>query len=132
MALCHDCRACFKSCPSGAIPKDRFLIKAELCLTFHNEREGSFPEWIKPEWHHCLVGCLHCQSVCWANKHVFNWEETREHFSEKETSMILNGLGEDELPTSTLDKLEKLSLTEYLKLLPRNLEAVLRNQKKAG
>jgi len=129
--ICRNCSACLKNCPSGAISKDRFLIKAELCLTFHNEREGSFPDWIKPEWHHCLVGCLRCQSVCPANKHVFHWEETREHFSEKETSMILNGLREDELLASTLDKLEKLSLTEYLKQLPRNLEAVLKNQKKA-
>jgi len=45
--------------------------------------------------------------------------------------MILNCLGEKDLPPSTLNKLEKLSLTEYLKLLPRNLETVLRNQKKA-
>jgi len=36
------------------------------------------------------------------------------------------------LPALTLNKLEKLSLTEYLKQLPRNLEAVLRNQKKVG
>jgi len=131
MSTCQNCSACLKNCPSRAIPEDRFLIKAELCLTFHNEREDFFPEWIKPEWHHCLVGCLRCQSICPANKHIFNWEETREHFSEKETSMILNCLGEKDLPPSTLNKLEKLSLTEYLKLLPRNLETVLRNQKKA-
>jgi len=132
MSTCQNCSACLKNCPSGAIPGDRFLIKAELCLTFHNEREGLFPEWIKPEWHHCLVGCLRCQSICPANKHILNWEETREHFSEKETSMILDGLGKNELPALTLNKLEKLSLTEYLKQLPRNLEAVLRNQKKVG
>lgn len=131
MAACLNCSACLKSCPTGAITKDRFLIKAERCLTFHNERKAAFPGWFKPDWHHCLVGCLRCQSVCPVNKHIFKWEEKREHFSEEETLMILKGYGKKKLPSSTLNKIERLSLTEYLEQLPRNLEAVLKNEKNA-
>jgi epoxyqueuosine reductase len=61
MEICNRCTACMKSCPTGAISEDRFLLRAELCLTFHNERKMGFPDWIDPDWHHCLVGCLRCQ-----------------------------------------------------------------------
>jgi len=128
MTTCQTCLACFENCPTGAITRDRFLIKAEYCLTFHNERNNYFPKWINPDWHHCIVGCLRCQSVCPANKNVLRYEETREHFSERETLMILNSTSEKDLSVSTLNKLERLSLMEYLEQLPRNLKAVLRNQ----
>ncbi len=40
---CHGCPACRKSCPTHAISANRFLIQAERCLTFHNERQAEFP-----------------------------------------------------------------------------------------
>jgi epoxyqueuosine reductase len=54
---CTSCDICTKACPGGAIGADRFLLHAERCLTFHNERPPEFPAWLNPSWHHCLVGC---------------------------------------------------------------------------
>ena len=45
---CEHCRSCARACPTGAIAADRFLLHAERCLVFHNERPGTipFPRWI--------------------------------------------------------------------------------------
>lgn len=56
MEQCVKCSACIKKCPTNAILSDRFLIRAERCLTFHNERQAEFPDWIDPAWHNCLIG----------------------------------------------------------------------------
>ena len=37
MPQCNDCRLCLRACPTGAIKRDRFLLRADKCLTFHNE-----------------------------------------------------------------------------------------------
>jgi len=47
---CENCSACVNACPTGAITPDRFLIRAERCLTFLNESSGDFPEWLNPSW----------------------------------------------------------------------------------
>jgi epoxyqueuosine reductase len=76
MESCHKCSACLRNCPTGAGPStglrtgpstglrtgtpERFLLRAERCITFHNERGGDFPfpAWLDPSWHNCLIGCL--------------------------------------------------------------------------
>ncbi len=125
---CQNCNACRLNCPTGAIPSDRFLLRAERCIVFHNERKSSipFPAWMDPSWHNCLVGCLHCQRVCPENRDFLQWIEGREEFSEEETSLLLQGATLDQLPTETVGKLEKLDLTEYLDTLPRNLGVFFR------
>jgi epoxyqueuosine reductase len=114
-----------KACPTGAISADRFLLKAERCLTFHNERRGDFPRWIKPAWHNCLVGCLYCQKACPVNKDVPLSIEDGPVFSEKETALILQGAPQNGLPQNSLEKLQKMDMTEYLPVLGRNLNALL-------
>ncbi|MFX0039274.1 MAG: 4Fe-4S double cluster binding domain-containing protein [Candidatus Heimdallarchaeota archaeon] len=123
MDLCKECSACTRKCPTGAIPTDRFLLRAEYCLTYHNEQppEVSFPEWIDPSWHNCLVGCLHCQKVCPANKKVKNWTEKGPEFNEEETNRILEGIILDDLPKEAKQKIEKFDLVNYFEVLPRNL-----------
>lgn len=37
MPSCQNCYACRLSCPTGAISSDRFLLRAERCIVFHNE-----------------------------------------------------------------------------------------------
>jgi epoxyqueuosine reductase len=66
MKRCDSCNLCRSACPTGAISTDRFLLHAEKCLTFHNEKEASipFPAWIKLEWHNCIIGCMRCQAAC--------------------------------------------------------------------
>jgi epoxyqueuosine reductase len=128
MELCNECSACRRNCPTGAIPTDRFLLRVEKCLTFHNEHPADvpFPDWIDPAWHNCLVGCMRCQNVCPANKKVLKWIEPGPSFSEDETKMLVSGKAMDELPEETRKKIEKHDLENYLYVYPRNLGVILK------
>ena len=130
MDLCKECSACVRNCPTGAILTDRFLLRVEYCLTFHNEHPADvpFPDWIDPSWHNCLVGCMHCQKVCPANKKVINWVEPGPTFNEEETKLLVSGKNVDELPEETRKKVEKHDLTNYLHVYPRNLGAILNRE----
>ena len=127
MDLCKECSACVRKCPTGAIPEDRFLLRAERCLTFHNEHpvDVPFPDWIDPSWHNCLVGCLHCQKVCPANEKVIKWTEPGPTFSEEETKLLLSGTTVENLPEETRSKVEEHGLGYYLSVYPRNLGVIL-------
>ncbi|MEE9192556.1 MAG: 4Fe-4S double cluster binding domain-containing protein [Candidatus Aerophobetes bacterium] len=128
MKSCEKCSACLRSCPTGAITPKRFLLHAERCISFHNERIGDFPGWIDPSWHNCVVGCLLCQTVCPENKDFLQWVEEKEEFSQKETDLLLEGKQLDQLPSSVIRKLERLELIEYLNVLPRNLSVLLNRE----
>ena len=123
MESCQSCQLCSQACPTGAIPSDRFLLRAERCIVYHNEKEGSvpFPDWMKRSWHNCLVGCLRCQWTCPLNKGLLQWIDEREEFSEEETELLLEGATRDRLSAETIRKLEHLDLMDYLGNLPRNL-----------
>ena len=152
MESCQNCSACLRNCPTGAIPlatpstlrrgsgqaslraglrtstSERFLLRAERCITFHNERAGDFPfpAWLDPSWHNCLIGCLDCQRVCPQNKDFLEWIEEGAEFSQEETALILEEVPSDQLPAATVRKLKQLDLIEYLDGLPRNLGVFLR------
>ena len=128
MKSCEKCSACLRSCPTGAITPKRFLLHAERCISFHNERIGDFPGWIDPSWHNCIVGCLLCQTVCPENKDFLQWVEEKEEFSQKETDLLLEGRQLDRLPSSVIRKLERLELIEYLNVLSRNLSVLLNKE----
>ena len=130
MDPCEQCSACMKACPAGAIGPDRFLLHGERCLTFHNERQGEFPPWIKTSWHNCLVGCLYCQRVCPVNKEYHNITEEGPAFSEEETAFLLQGTQEKEIYQKTVKKLEKKDMIEYLDVLGRNLQALIGKRKR--
>jgi epoxyqueuosine reductase len=123
MKSCEECELCRRACPTGAIPSDRFLLRAERCIVYHNEKKGDvpFPNWMTTSWHNCIVGCMHCQRVCPQNKEVIQWTGAEEEFSEEETALLLEGVPHDKLPATTLKKLERLGLVDYLDSLPRNL-----------
>ena len=123
MKSCEKCELCRRACPTSAISSDRFLLRAERCIVYHNEKKGDvpFPEWMAISWHNCIVGCMHCQRVCPQNKEVIQWTGEEEEFSEEETALLLEGAPHDKLPGTTLRKLERLSLVDYLDNLPRNL-----------
>jgi epoxyqueuosine reductase len=128
MERCEKCTACLNACPSGAIAADRFLLHAERCISFHNEKPGDvpFPAWIDSSWHNCLVGCLHCQRVCPENRQVREWVVRGAEFSQEETALLLERLPLDQLPATTLEKLKQQHLDAYAGPLPRNLDALLR------
>jgi len=123
MKSCEECDLCRRACPTGAISSDRFLLRAERCIVYHNEKKGDvpFPEWMATSWHNCIIGCMHCQRVCPQNKGVIQWTGEEEEFSEKETALLLEGMPRDKLPATMLKKLKHLSLVDYFDRLPRNL-----------
>lgn len=126
MKECHECRACLNECPAQAIVPDRFIVRAERCITFFNEDKQEFRQWIDPSWHNSLIGCMKCQLVCPANRQVAGWVEGGEDFDEAETAAILDGVPVDRLPPETADKLKRGYMLGYLQVLPRNLRALLR------
>lgn len=90
LARCLKCRACVRSCPTGAICEDRVLLDADRCLTFANEQPGSWPAWVEPTAHHALLGCLLCQRRCPENPEL-PVEETGVMFTRGETDALLAG-----------------------------------------
>jgi len=127
MERCRTCSACLTACPTGAIGEDRFLLHAERCLVFHNEKpdQAPFPEWIQPAWHHCLVGCMFCQQACPENREVLDFIREEMSFSEEETRLLMDGAGLEEMPAETGEKLRSADLAGLLEALPRNLRALL-------
>ena len=128
MKQCESCQACRRACPTGAIASDRFLLHADRCIVFHNEKKSEipFPSWIDWSWHNCLYGCMHCQRVCPQDKGFMGWICEKEEFSEQETELILKGASG--LPSTTLGKLKNLGLADADSLdnLPRNLSVFFR------
>lgn len=132
MELCNKCTACVKKCPTSAIGEGRFLVDAGKCLTFFNEGEKGFPEWIDPTWHNCLIGCMICQDVCPANKDHTSWLMPGAEFSDEETIMILEGVSRDDLPAQTREKLQKVYMLDSYELLKRNLKVLIDRVKGSG
>ena len=131
MEACENCSACVRKCPTRAIPTERFLLHAERCIVFHNERPANhpFPQWLDLSSHDCILGCMYCQRFCPVDKEFLGWFEGDERFSRDETSLILNGCSADELPRETLEKLERLDLVSDLAILPRNLRVLFQLDK---
>ena len=123
MERCEECHACRLKCPTGAIGEDRFLLHAERCLTFHNERGSArpFPSWIAPQAHNALMGCMMCQRYCPVDKPFLDWFEGDAEFDEQETALLLHGSKTEQLLPDTVAKLERLELLDSLDLLPRNV-----------
>lgn len=124
MEACRDCDACLRACPTKAIISERFLIRAERCLSYFNEGSDPFPEWIKPAWHNCLVGCMYCQRACPVDQGFLDQIDKSMEFFEEETAQILEETSVDRLSKETLRKLKGLDLIDYLGALPRNLKAL--------
>jgi len=124
MKRCNNCVSCLINCPTRALSSERFLLYAERCITFHNERQHDFPSWLEPGWHNCLVGCLYCQVSCPENREYRDWIENTWTFSENETASLLQKRPIAELSSETIEKIEQLGLTEYVEILPRNINAL--------
>ncbi len=124
---CASCRACARRCPTGAILADRFLLHAERCIVFHNERPSTvpFPDWIPASAHTCLVGCLECQSACPENTSRLGRVEHAGEFTEEETALVLKGAPLGGLGTELREKLDRSDLAVLYGVLSRNLRAVL-------
>jgi len=125
MKTCAKCWTCQRNCPTGAISTESYLLRAERCLTYLNEKAGDFPVWVNPACHNSLVGCLECQDVCPENSPFRKWIERGEDFSEEESLSLMQGDGPEKLPLSLQKRLQNLGLMEYIELLPRNIRSVM-------
>jgi epoxyqueuosine reductase len=127
MQRCRDCAACQRHCPAGAITPERFLLHADRCLPFHNEKPAGvpFPSWMDTAGHNCLIGCLHCQWICPENRAVRQWVEGDVVFSQEETELLLGGAQPGQVPAGTWEKMQRAHLDRWADILPRNLGALL-------
>jgi epoxyqueuosine reductase len=130
MERCRTCRACQRHCPTGAITSERFLLHADRCIAFLNDKPGCvpFPAWIDPAWHNCIVGCLQCQWVCPENRDVRLWVEDGVDFTQAETELLLKDVPREEIPGQMLEKMRRVHLDLWTDILPRNLGALLAGQ----
>jgi epoxyqueuosine reductase len=128
MKACQTCSACVRKCPTGAITPERFLLHAERCITYWNEKPGDidFPAWLDPTWYNCLVGCLTCQLICPQNKNFLPGSQDGAVFSQEETAWLLRRISLDRLPAALAEKIVQFDLVDYLEILPRNLPVLLK------
>lgn len=124
---CKDCTTCEKKCPTGAIGPDRFLIRAEQCLTFFNESKDDIPAAIDPSIHSCLIGCLYCQKFCPLNRQFDDYIVDGPVFSKDETDRILNGKSDDSVAPEIRAKLDRPGLHYDVKIVARNLRLLMDN-----
>ncbi len=136
--------ACMERCPTGAITGDRFPIDAESCLSRLNECPGIWPDWLPPEAHNCLWGCLACQENCPQNAGLLSYEDTGVRLDVVETAAILarseaeatasldpnegspaNGSPDEEAWQAAVSKLGATGLDHCRAVLGRNLRALL-------
>lgn len=125
MECCSTCSACINFCPTGAITKDKFIIDAHNCITNFNEYETAIPEWVKPDWHDSIVGCMRCQTVCPQNMELVDLVDEIIFFEEKETEMILGGSAINNLPIETKNKIFNAGMEPYYNVLPRNIRLLM-------
>jgi epoxyqueuosine reductase len=124
MSCCPPCRNCHHVCPTGCIPHDGTVIDASRCLTYLNEEEGDWPDWLPPTAHNSLVGCMRCQEMCPDNRYYPRSKKLVAVFDRRETDAVLRDLPPDRLPVALRAKLEALDLVEYSPVLGRNLRAL--------
>jgi epoxyqueuosine reductase len=124
MSCCPPCRNCHHVCPTGCIPHAGTVIEATRCLTYLNENPGEWPGWLDPQAHNSLVGCMHCQSMCPANRYYLRKEKIVAEFDQEETEIILRDLPPEQLPNGLRTKLRELDLDGYSTVLGRNLLAL--------
>jgi epoxyqueuosine reductase len=127
LADCRDCEICLRACPTGAIGRDRFLLRAEKCLTYHSEKAGFLPTSFVRQKFPSLYGCLQCQLPCPQNKIPLPVEPAGIEFSADETERILRGEEHlaDGIGQSISAKIDTLALSDSPALLRRNLRAII-------
>lgn len=123
LPACKKCFKCLEACPTQAIVADRFVIRAERCLTYLNEMpsEKGFPAWLSPRVHHSIQGCMRCQQVCPYDRAANGRVAAGPTFSKAETKMLLET--PDKAAPELVEKLASVGLKPSL--FPRNLKVLM-------
>lgn len=134
MDQCKNCQICIKNCPTGAIPTlsdENFVINAGKCISVYNEIEGIIPNWIPPDAHNALIGCMRCQKPCPGNRETIKMTERLEDITKNETKALLEEQIDEEIVNSLSKKLKMFSppnAKKDLLVLKRNLEVLIRQK----
>jgi epoxyqueuosine reductase len=125
LPACRTCRRCLEACPGHAMLEDRFLIRAERCLTYLNEKpsDQAFPDWVGETAHNSLVGCMICQRVCPYDQGALGDVKDIVAFSERETSFLLGEVDDISLGSEVDLKLGRVGLDRSI--FPRNLKVLI-------
>lgn len=124
-AVCQNCTACIRHCPTGAIRKDSFLIDNQRCLSYLNETADPFPEWVPVTAHHSLYDCIKCQMVCPMNKDQRGNKGRNVLFTEEEIRILLEGAAFDDYPGELKEKARYLGLDQWPDGIAKNLQTLI-------
>lgn len=127
---CEHCSVCIGSCPTGAISPDRFVIDASRCIPLYNELDGELPDWIPAGAHHAIIGCMHCQSPCPANREQMKHVETADDITEDEVRGFISGERNENILDSIGQKLKIPYLgksDELATVIRRNMKALVKH-----
>ncbi len=122
---CKGCSVCLRECPTGAIRSQDFVIDPARCLTLYNELPAPMPDWVPATAHNALVGCLKCQLRCPANEEVKARTVDLGEVPEAETAALLSGRLDEPLAQALQKRLSRISGSEDLAYIARNLKLVL-------
>lgn len=127
LPACAHCALCVQACPTKCIDAHRQTIHAERCLTNLNESGAPLPPWVEENWHHTLVGCLRCQTVCPQNRDHLQPVAWGEPLEEDEVALLLTDADAAQLPPALRQKLHRLDMLDYYeeKALSRNLRLLI-------
>ena len=126
MRRCDGCKACRSACPTGAIGKDRILLRAERCYTLASELPGALPPGQLPPSPDCLIGCLKCQTSCFVNRGRLRYEEAPFALTEEETAFLLGDPPADAVGWGPIrEKFERFRLTEDVVVQARNFRRLV-------
>ena len=115
---CAECNICLNECPTTALNNNQYNLDISRCLCWMTLMDVGSPEWVNPEWHNALLGCMSCQRKCPQNadfvKNIVNIGK----YDETQTKALLEDTADEELIAS-------LGCGAYNRLIPRNLRTLL-------
>lgn len=130
MDECGTCGLCSQACPTGAIENTdggHWFINAARCLTMLNENSAPMPEWVPPDIHHTLIGCLRCQENCAQNRVFAECAPLTLELDEAETQSLFSA-DFSPLPAELEKKLSGFGMyKDFLDVLVRNTKLALPN-----
>lgn len=119
MDRCRQCGRCVDACPSGALSREKHIMRADRCLNYATDFPERCRDWLKPEWRKELLGCLSCQKECPAN-HGMATYKPGQYFSTEETEELMRADTVADLSPGTIRKLGE-DLSPYIRVIKDRL-----------